>query len=373
MRRSPSCPMPLSAMILASPSAPSVTDAAPQAALRRLGPARVQLAGVAAYLPETVRTSRDVEARIAAESPAVRVRPGIIAARTGIHARRVAAEHEQCSDLAVKAARAALAQAGLEAHEVELLIFAAASQDLIEPATAHIVQHKLGTRCQVLDVKNACNSFLNGVQVAESLLCTGAATNALVVTGEICSRAVRWHVRDAEEMRRFFPGWTMGDAGAAVVLTAATHEDRGIRHRAFAARSAYWPLATIPYGGSMHPRGDEYAYLHGDGPALKDAFVREGPAILHAMLRDAGVTFDDVDHIFVHQVGEAYHAALLAATGMPAHKVRGTVAELGNMASATLPVAHARAVADGTVQPGDRVLWLGMASGISVGVFIIDV
>jgi 3-oxoacyl-[acyl-carrier-protein] synthase-3 len=225
----------------------------------------------------------------------------------------------------------------------------------------------------VFDVKNACNSFLNGMQVAESLLVTGAARHALVVTGEICSRAVRWHVRDADELRRFFPGWTMGDAGAAVVLTHATTEDRGIRHRAFAARSGHWPLATIPYGGSMHPRGDEYSYLHGDGPALKDAFVAEGPAILHAMMREAGVTFEDVDHIFVHQVGTAYHAALLAATGMPAHKVRGTVAQFGNMASATLPVAHAQAVAEGTVQPGDRVLWLGMASGISVGVFIIDV
>jgi 3-oxoacyl-[acyl-carrier-protein] synthase III len=74
----------------------------------------------------------------------------------------------------------------------------------------------------------------------------------------------------------------------------------------------------------------------------------------------------------VHQVGEAYHAAMLAATGIPPHKVRGTVAQLGNMAAATLPVAHAHAVADGTVQPGERVLWLGMASGISVGVFIID-
>jgi acyl-CoA:acyl-CoA alkyltransferase len=302
----------------------------------------------------------------------VRVRPGIIAARTGIEARRVAADHEQCSDLAVHAARAALDQAGLEPRDIDLLVFAAASQDLIEPATAHIVQHKLGTQCQVFDVKNACNSFLNGVQVAESLISTGAARHALVVTGELCSRAVRWHVRDAEEFRRFFPGWTMGDAGAAVVLTPASAEDRGIRHRAFAARSSYWPLATIPYGGSMHPRGDEYAYLHGDGPALKDAFVAEGPAILRAMMQEAHLTFDDIDHIFVHQVGEAYHAAMLAATGIPPHKVRGTVAQLGNMAAATLPVAHAHAVADGTVQPGERVLWLGMASGISVGVFIID-
>jgi 3-oxoacyl-[acyl-carrier-protein] synthase-3 len=223
----------------------------------------------------------------------------------------------------------------------------------------------------VLDVKNACNSFLNGVQVAESLIQTGAAHRALVVTGEICSRAVRWHVRDHDEVKRFFPSWTMGDAGAAVVL-APSLDGRGIRHRRFAARSHHWPLATIPAGGSMHPRGDEYAYLHGDGPALKNAFVAEGPSILQAMLRDMRLGFDDFDHIFVHQVGVGYHVAMLAATGMPAHKVRGNVAEFGNLAAATLPVAHALAVADGTVRAGDRVLWLGMASGISVGVLVID-
>lgn len=334
-------------------------------------PAQVRVVGIAAALPERVRTSREVEARIAAESPGVRVRPGIIASRTGIVARRVAAEHEQCSDLAVRAARLALAQAGLTVDDVDLLVFAAASQDLIEPATAHIVQHKLGTQCQVLDVKNACNSFLNGLQVAEALVTTGAARHALVVTGEICSRAVRWHVRDAEEFRRFFPGWTMGDAGAAVVLAPA-EDGRGIRLRQFAARSAHWPLATIPYGGSMHPRGDEYAYLHGDGPALKDAFVAHGPAILGAMLEGAGIGFDDIDHIFVHQVGVGYHTEMLTATGMPPDKVRGSVSEFGNIASATLPVAHALAVADGTVRSGDRVLWLGMASGISVGLLVLD-
>jgi 3-oxoacyl-(acyl-carrier-protein) synthase III len=331
----------------------------------------VAIVGIAACLPETVRTSSELESRIAAESPAVRIRRGLLEARTGIRARRVAAEHEQCSDLAVRAAREALAQAELSPSDIDLLVFAAASQDLIEPATAHIVQHKLGTNCQVLDVKNACNSFLNGVQVADALIQTGAARRALVVTGEICSRAVRWQVRDHDELKRFFPGWTMGDAGAAVVL-APSSDGRGIRLQRFAARSAHWALATIPSGGSMHPRGDEYAYLHGDGPALKNAFVAHGPAILHGMLHDAGLGFDDFDHIFVHQVGVGYHAEMLAATGIPAHKVRGTVAELGNLAAATLPVAHALAVADGTVRAGDRVLWLGMASGISVGVLVID-
>ncbi len=340
--------------------------------LRSVALPHVQLSAVSAYLPTAIRTSAEVEAMIAAASPGFRVRRGILAARTGIQARRVARVDEQCSDLAVAAARRALDEAGVRVADIDLLIFAAAGQDLIEPATAHIVQHKLGTTCQVLDVKNACNSFLNGIQVAESLIQNRSARKALVVTGEICSRAVRWDVRSADEFRQHFPSYTMGDAGAAAVLRSST-DGRGIRYRSFAARSHHWPLATVASGGSMHPRGDEFAYLHGDGPALKNAFVKDGPTILRGMLQDAELDFADVDHIFVHQVGVPYHAEMLVATGIPAHKVRGTVTEYGNMASATIPVAHAMAVADGTVRRGHRVMWLGMASGISVAMFIIDV
>lgn len=343
----------------------------PRMILRPRSMPKVQLAALAAELPEHVRTSSEVEDLIADSSGGFRVRRGVIHARTGIRERRVARDDQQCSDLAAAAGRTALCKAGIDASEVDLLVFAAAGQDLIEPATAHIVQHKLGTNSQVLDVKNACNSFLNGMQVAEALIQTGAARTALVVTGEICSRAVRWSVRDAEDFRRHFPSYTMGDAGAAAVLTPAS-DTRGLRYRNFAARSDHWSLATIPSGGSMHPRGD-VSFLCGDGPALKNAFIDLGPAILSRMLADAELSFDDIDHIFVHQVGVPYHAEMLAATGMPSHKVHETVAQLGNMASATIPVAHALAEANGLMRSGERVMWLGMASGISVAMFIIDV
>ena len=162
--------------------------ALPTSTLRSSAPAplHAELRSVGLYLPPQRRTSLELESLIAAASPTVRFRRGLIASRTGIRERRVAADHEQCSDLAVSAARVALRDAGVGLDEVDLLIFAAASQDLIEPATAHIVQHKLGTSCAVFDIKNACNSFLNGIQVASSMIASGASTTALVVTGEIC-------------------------------------------------------------------------------------------------------------------------------------------------------------------------------------------
>lgn len=334
-------------------------------------PQRVRLHSVAASLPPTERTSADIESILLRHNPALPIRPGTLAAMTGIRTRRVANDDVQCSDLAVDAARAALSRSALGPDDVDVLIFAAASQDLVEPATAHIVQHKLGTRCQVFDVKNACNSFLNGVQLGESLILSGAARTVLVTTGEICSRAIDWHAEDVDELKRNLPAYTMGDAGAAVVLTRSRNGE-GIFYRRFAALSQHWELATIPGGGSMHPRGDEYTYLRGDGARLKQAFVEEGSLLFNSMMQEAGVEFDDFARIFVHQVSIPYHREMLEASGMPDDKVTRTVVELGNMASASIPVAFAQEYDRGALSPGDRVMWVGMASGISVGVFMME-
>ncbi|MEO7964049.1 MAG: 3-oxoacyl-[acyl-carrier-protein] synthase III C-terminal domain-containing protein, partial [Gemmatimonadaceae bacterium] len=226
----------------------------------------------------------------------------------------------------------------------------------------------------VFDVKNACNSFLNGVQLAESLIKSGSCRMALVTTGEVCSRAINWIARDDEELRRNFPGYTMGDAGAAALIARAPEtSDGGIFYRGFASLSEFWELATIPGGGTMHPRGEEYTFLRGDGARLKQTFVDQGPKIFGRMMCEAGMTFDDFDRIFVHQVSLPYHREMLAASGMPAEKVERTVEEYGNMASASIPVAFALAEQRGAVKRGDRVLWLGMASGISVGVVMMEV
>ena len=340
-------------------------------AQERVKPKRARILSIASELPPRVRTSEDVEALVAERSPGLRFRRGVIENTTGIRTRRVAEEHVQCSDLATSAAQRALAEAGLAPRDVGLLIFASASQDLIEPATAHIVQDKLGTHCPVFDVKNACNSFLNGVQLAESLILSGAYDTVLVAAGEICSRAVKWTVRDAKEFRRHFPAYTMGDAGAACIV-ARSEDERGIFFRAFASRSEHWKLATVPAGGSMHPRGEEFTYLQGDGPRLRQVFANIGPGVFRQMLADAGVKHQDFSRIFVHQVSVSYHRELLESIGVAANRVESTVEEYGNLASASIPVSFALAKARGAIGAGDRVMWVGMASGISIGVFMMD-
>ena len=333
---------------------------------------RVRLLGVGTSLPPTTRTSEEVEARIAAESPGFRPRPGSVGAISGILTRHVADDSQQCSDLAADAASRALAAAAIDARDIDLLIFASASQDLLEPATANIVQEKVGTTAAVFDIKNACNSFLNGMQVAEAMVLSGAANRVLVTTGELCSRAINWRVRNADDFRRHFPGYTMGDAGAAAILGRSSDE-RGIYYRRFITVSKHWSLATIPAGGSMHPRGEEHTYLSADGAALKQTFVDLAPSVVCLLRRESGMSFDAFDRILIHQATLPYLEEMLEVAGIPSDRVEVTVPTLGNMAAASLPVAFARAIERGAISRGDNVLWLGLASGISVGAMMMHV
>ncbi|MGI5167798.1 3-oxoacyl-ACP synthase III family protein [Spirillospora sp. CA-253888] len=331
---------------------------------------RARITAAAAYLPDRTLTSAEVEARVAAESDGYRPHPTIVERMTGIRARHVMADGEQASDLAVAAARAALADRGLEAGRLDLLIFGSASQDLVEPATAHIVAAKLGATCPVFDVKNACNSFLNGLQMADALIRTGQHERVLVCTGESPSRAIRWKVRDRAQFVDAFAGYTLSDAGAAVVVEAAP--DGGIFYRDFAAVSAAWQVGTLPGGGSMHPRDPEYTYFSGDGRRLKDAFVATGPELFLNALTKTGLTWDDFAIVAVHQVTLPYLEVLRSILDVPPGKLVVTLPEHGNVASASLPLQLATALREGRCRPGDRVALVGLAGGVSLGVMFAE-
>jgi 3-oxoacyl-[acyl-carrier-protein] synthase-3 len=330
---------------------------------------RARIAGIACSLPTRCRTSPEVEALIAAHSPATTVPRGIVALATGIQSRRVVDDGVFASDLAAAAGCRVLAETGTDPAEIDLLLYASAGQDLTEPATAHIVQERIGTRAAVFDVKNACNSFLNGLEVAEAMIAAGLYRRVLVTVGETPSRAIRWQAADRHALRLAFPGYTLGDAGAAALVVPAT-DDRGMAYRAFTTVSKYWSIATVPGGGSRHPRGDEFTYIEGDATHLRAAFAELGPAVIQRALRATDTTLDDYQRILVHQVSVPFLDAFVKATGVPAEKVELTIPHLGNMAAASLPVAYVQARERGAIAPGDPVLWIGLAGGISVGVMV---
>lgn len=317
---------------------------------------RARITGVATYLPEQTLTSTEVEQRIEGYVPY----RGVVERLTGIRSRHVARDDQQASDLAAEAARK------LDHAGADLLIFASASQDMVEPATAHIVAAKLGLSCPVFDVKNACNSMLNGIQIAEALILSGTHRKALVCSGEVPSRAIRWRVGDRAQFVDSFAGYTLSDTGAAVLVTADL--ERGIFYRDFSADSTAWAIGTLPGGGSAHPRDPEYSYFRGDGRRLKEAFERIGPDIFLNALKRTGLSWDDFAVVAVHQVALPYLRFLAQVLDIPEEKLVVSLPEHGNCASTTLPLQ----LALGGWKPGDRVALLGLGGGISTGVMLAE-
>ncbi len=329
----------------------------------------VRVVSAACHLPGSPISTDAIEQRIAEASPRLRLRRGVLLGLTGIQNRHHLGEDQQASDLAVEAARRALRSADADATDVDLLVWGSASQDLVEPATAHIVAAKLGLACPVFDVKNACNSFLNGLQVACALIANGSARMALVVTGETPSRAIRWSVADQADFMFSMPGYTMGDAGAAVLLCHDEHSE-GIFFQQFRAWSEHWPIATLPGGGSMHPRGDEWTYFGGDGNGLRDCFLSIGPGLFNDALAATGMRYEDFAAIFCHQVTLPFLELFCREAALPIERLMVTVPDLGNIASATLPTQLALAIEAGRLTRGDAVMLAGLGGGLSMGVML---
>lgn len=330
---------------------------------------RARFAGAATHFPDHTLTGSDVEEQIAAAGSAYRPRPGLIGAVSGIRTRHHAPPGTDASDLAAAAAAKLLADRGLDIADVDLLLFASASQDMIEPATAHITAAKLGARCPVFDIKNACNSVLNAIQVGDALIAGGQHHRVLICTGEMPSVAIRWRLADRERFVEAFPGYTLSDSGAALLLEAAT-DGSGVFHRAFSADSRAWDVGTLPGGGTAHPRDDEYSYFRMDGTRLKEAFEALGRGLLDDALRVTGTTWDDYAVICVHQVTAALLEAFVERSGVPVDRLVPTLAEHGNLASATLIAQLEQAVAHNRCGPGDKVALIGLAGGVSLGIVL---
>jgi 3-oxoacyl-(acyl-carrier-protein) synthase III len=322
------------------------------------------VAGSGHYVPETVVTSRDIDARLAMERNGV---GRLVESLTGVRERRHAPPGTDASDMAVPAARQALERAGRTPDDVDLLIFAACSRDLSEPATANIVQAKLGAKnAHVLDVTNACNSFLNALDVADAQIATGRARCALVCSGELCSAWVNWNVKEKADLERAFAGLTLGDGGGAWVLEPANGADgRGLLASAFFSDGRHWELCVVRSGGSISPRnhveGDTY-FMSRTVP-LNELAIEHVPRIIARVLGQTGWTLDDVDLVAPHQVSTAMTTELARIHNFPLERITSTVERFGNCAAASIPIAYGEALDAGRIGPGSKVMLVGSAAG----------
>jgi acyl-CoA:acyl-CoA alkyltransferase len=323
-----------------------------------------RIVSVAAELAPNRVSVDTIAAQVQDVSPA-RLPVGAIKRLTGVNWVHHRDEGQQASDLASAAARTALDRAGLRPTDLDLLIFASASQDLIEPATSHIVSHLIGaTGVPVMDVKNACNSFLNGVQVADAFIRAGVYRTIAVVSGETPSAAIRWVNTSKEQFTRSFPGFSMSDGGAAMILTASTTP--GVHAIRFTADSASWDVGTLGTGGSRAPRDLDATYFDMDGAKLTRAFLSLGADIVTDTLDKTGRTWDDFRFIGMHQISATYLGMVCEVLGVPEHQVLSTVADHGNVASLSLPLQLDAAMSRG-LSSGDEFAFVGFGGGISTG------
>ena len=313
----------------------------------------------------------DVLAQVAEASLPAKLPVGYVSRLTGVETVYRRIEGQNTSDFAAMAGKKALERANLKIEDIDLLIFASASQDLIEPATSHIVASLLGANgVPVMDVKNACNSFLNGMQVANALIKIGQYKTALIVSGETPSMAIRWACADKDQFLRSFAGFTMSDAGAACVLSASDNEDDGILAIEFRSDSNRWDVGTLGMGGSRSPRDIESTYFDMDGRKLAEAFMTLGPGILNETLEANGYTWGDFKAIGMHQVAAPYIDDVCRVLDVPTEKVIKTVADYGNLTSVTMALQIELGMESSLLNKGDLFAYIGLAGGISTGLGI---
>ncbi|GAA2789373.1 ketoacyl-ACP synthase III [Kitasatospora paracochleata] len=320
------------------------------------------------HLPDDRQNTHQIEERLRRHSPGLRIPDGLIERTFGLRERTLARPDDLPSDLAARAATTLLRQAGLDPADIDLLLFAAVSADVREPANAHIVAAKTRLACPAFDVSNACNGVLNALQVADALIRTGRHHRVLITCGETLSRLSRWHLTRAT-LRTGLTSLTGADVGAAVLVEAS--EVPGIRASAFWANSAGWPAATLfdPQHAPHRPRG-----LHVDSDRLLASFLGLDEPVrlwLKERLNEQRADVGALDLVGVHQPSVPFADTFCRRMGVEAGQVVTTFPTVGNAAAASLPLQLALAAEQGRLAPGAEIALFGLASGASAGVMLI--
>ncbi len=328
---------------------------------------RPKIAQISAFVPEQVIDNRYIEEKVNRQRKLLPI--GALEKLFGIRERRFAEAHIQVSDLASAAARPIVEHWGKD--QIDLLIFASACADLIEPATANIVQDKLGLRCPAMDIKNACNSFVTAIQVASAYLQAGMYRHILIVNGEKLSDAINFDLQDEAHLKRSLAALSLGDAGAAALICPA-EESEGIYFQKFLTAGQHWPLCTIEGGGSRHPHDASKLYFEGQTVALKEAMQEETQQFIQDCFAASPWSIQEIDHWFTHQVSTQTFQVISKGTGLDLAKSTSTFEQYGNTAAASIPLAMHCAQQRGRIKKGDKIALIGLAAGISASVQLME-
>ena len=315
-----------------------------------------RIVGVGSYLPGQPVSNLDLGARCAD------IDDQWIITRTGIRTRHLAKAEDTSSDLALEASRRALASAGVDASELDLIIVATSTPDFIFPSTACLLQAKLGNHgAMAFDIQAVCAGFSYALSIAEKFIRSGSHKKALVVGAEVFSRILDWGDRSTCVL--------FGDGAGAVVVESA--EKPGILATAMHADGSHNGILSVPgsiSGGQV--TGDPF--LRMDGPAVFKFAVRVLSEVAIECCEAAEISPNSIDWLIPHQANIRIIESTAKKLGLDMNKVIVTVDRHGNTSAASIPLALDTAVRDGRIQRGHKVLLEGVGGGFTWGAILLE-
>lgn len=320
------------------------------------------ITGWGMYAPQRVLTNDDL-------AKMVDTNDEWIASRTGIRERRIAADDETATTLAVNASRDALAVAGVDPLDVDLVIVGTCSPDYPLPSTGVLVARELGaTRAAGFDLEAACSGFLFALATGTSFVRSGMYRNVLVVGVEVLSRFIDWTDRSTCVL--------FGD-GAGAVLLSASDEPGGLLGLEMMSDGTGAEAIIIPAGGSACPVSPQTAagnghFIHMAGADVYRYATRQLAESTLAAVRDAGIGLDEIDQFIYHQANLRIINSVGKQLGIPDDKVFVNIEKYGNTSAASVPMALVEAVAAGRVKPGDKLLMAAFGAGYTAGSAVVQ-
>lgn len=318
---------------------------------------RAKISALGTYVPPRLLTNADLEKMVETTNQ-------WILERTGIRERHVVDKGVATSDLAFEAAKKALAERGIDPSDLDAIIVATVTPDMLFPCSACLVQHKLGAK-QVwgFDMNAACSSFVYALQVGTRFVASGAHRKVMVIGADVMSSIIDYTDRATCVI--------FGDGAGAVILEPA-EDSLGIIDFLHEVDGSGGCSLYMPGGGSLHPSTHETVdqkmhYVHQDGQAVFKFAVRKMAELCEKLLERNGLTGKDIDVFIPHQANKRIISATADRLGMPMEKVIIDIDRYGNTTSATIPLAMNTARTEGKLKRGDLVLLAAVGAGFTVG------
>ena len=311
--------------------------------------------GTGYYVPEKILTNFDLEKMVDTNNE-------WIVERTGIEERRIAEKDVPVSELAFRAAQMALADAKVDAADIDLIIMATLTSDCVIPSTSCVLQHRLGAvKAAAFDLSAACSGVVYAATIATQFIESGTYKKILVVGGETLSKYVDWQDRNTCIL--------FGD-GAGAAVFGKVEDGYGILAADLGADGSGGDALSIPASGSLHPASletiaNKQHYIHMDGKAVfKFAIKVMGETVLHS-LEKAGLGKEAIDCLVPHQANIRIIQSAAKRLALPMEKVVVNVAKYGNTSAASIPIALAEAARSGRFKKGDIVALAGFGAGLT--------